>query len=358
MLIKRLFAGTAVVFFLASVWAAWQDTQREWKPYQRSYYELLLERTDDDRVREAIQREKIEIKQIVLPQFSRIDRCVTCHLGYDNEAMAGQPVPLGTHPDIIKNHPAEKFGCTICHDGQGAATTYEGAAHESLQFWEHPMKKGVYLQSSCGKCHKGGAVPGAPILETARILYQEEFACEFCHRIEGEGEDVGPDLTYAGSKPLHSFDFTPVQGEKTIQQWYFEHFKDPAAFVPDSLMSDLSFTDSQARALTVYMLSLTDERIPPEYLARLAGGEEAAVSESLEGRQIFEEKGCLLCHALRGRGGQLGPDLTHVATRRNADWLFLHFKEPRRMVPGTTMPDFNLNDAEANELTRFILSLR
>lgn len=357
-MVHRIFAGASVLLLLTAVWAAWLDYKREWKHYQRRYYALLVEKVKDEKIRQAIQREKLEIKQIVLPPFGRVDRCVTCHLAYDNPAFVNEPEPLRTHPEILKHHPAEKFGCTICHGGQGAATSYRGAAHGELEFWEEPMWKGEYPQAACGKCHKETSVPGAPILSAARILYKQEFSCDTCHRIEGEGSSDAPDLTYVGSKPLHAFDFTHVKGERTRQRWLFEHFKNPQAVVPNSEMPNLEMTDEQAQALTLLMLSLRDDKIPRDYIVRQAPARLDAASTSVREGTLFEQKGCLLCHTLRGHGGKLGPDLTHIASRRNADWLFQHFKNPGRVVRGSKMPDFHLSDAEANELTRYLLSLK
>lgn len=357
-MVHRTFAGVSVLLLLTAVWAAWRDYDREWKHHQRRYYALLEEKATDEKVREAIRREKLEIKQIVLPQFDRVDRCVTCHLAYDKAAFAAERHPLRTHPDILKQHPAEKFGCTICHGGQGRATAYHESAHEELEFWERPMWKDEYLQAACGKCHKGTNVPQASTLSTARILYSEEFVCDICHKINGEGGTDGPDLTHVGSKPLHAFDFTHVRGKRNRTQWLFEHFVDPQAIIPDSEMPNMEMTADQAQALTILMLSLTDDKIPPEYIIRQPGETLEVAATSVGGTTLFEQKRCLLCHTLRGRGGKVGPDLTDIASRRNADWLFQHFKDPRRVVPGSKMPDFNLSDAEANELTRYLLSLQ
>ena len=123
-------------------------------------------------------------------------------------------------------------------------------------------------------------------------------------------------------------------------------------------MPNLEMIDEQALALTILMLSLTDDKIPPEYIVRHSTLPPALASASVGEGNLFEQKHCLLYHALRGRGGKVGPDLTHVASRRNADWLFQHFKNPRRIIPGSEMPGFHLSDREANELTRYLLSLK
>ncbi len=365
-MVQRIFAISSVLLLLAAAWGAWGDYNREWKRYQRRYNTLARGKIADPKVRQAFRPEKLAVRQFVVSQLRRVDRCVTCHVAYDNPAFADQEEPLRTHSDIIKYHPVEKFGCTICHGGQGMATTYHGAAHDELEFWEEPMWKGEFIQSACGKCHKEVSVPGAPALSIARVLYKQEFSCDTCHKINGEGGSDAPDLTQVGSKPQHAFDFTHLEGKKGRVRWFVEHFKNPQAVVPNSEMPNQEMTDQQAKAMTILMLSLTDSNLPLEYIVRGNGGPAqgagsegtSAAMSSLGEAQLIEEKGCLLCHALRGRGGKAAPDLTQVASRRNADWLFQHFKDPSRVVPGSKMPNLHLTDEEANDLTRYMLSLK
>lgn len=331
----------------------------EWQKWQRQYRALLREKASDRLGRELLRNFRIELKQVSVPALHAVDRCVTCHTGIDDPRMANVPQPFTVHPgDILKNHPVDRFGCTICHQGQGSATTYRDAAHEGLEFWEQPLLTGDYLQAGCGKCHKEPSVPAAPMLSEARVLYTQEFACDACHRINQEGGLDCPDLTYIGSKPLRTFDFTHVQGRRSRPQWLFEHFRNPQAIVPDSEMPNVEMTDEQARAMTVLMLSLTDDRIPLEYLVpQPLRRPELAAASSDEGK-LFHERGCLLCHPLRGQGGTLGPDLGQLTGQRNADWLFQHFKNPSRAAPGAKISLRALSDAEANEVTRYVLSLR
>ncbi len=108
-----------------------------------------------------------KIQQISLPdllinynfkEVPRYDRCTTCHLGidrpgYDKDAKGhdmaavfkshpfladgataispqGQVVPAGLYLDSNGPHPINKFGCTICHGGQGSGTSFTYASHE------------------------------------------------------------------------------------------------------------------------------------------------------------------------------------------------------------------------------------
>jgi mono/diheme cytochrome c family protein len=47
---------------------------------------------------------------------------------------------------------------------------------------------------------------------------------------------------------------------------------------------------------------------------------------------------CAGCHAFEGKGGQIGPDLSHVADRRPAEYVRRMIDDPQRTVPGSIMP--------------------
>src|SRR5438128_11960287 len=74
-----------------------------------------------------------------------------------------------------RKHPAERFGCSACHAGQGSATSFVLASHtpnDSRQkqrwekdyhwhyeaqhgnfLWDFPMLPRRFIESSCVKCH-------------------------------------------------------------------------------------------------------------------------------------------------------------------------------------------------------------
>jgi ubiquinol-cytochrome c reductase cytochrome b subunit len=78
----------------------------------------------------------------------------------------------------------------------------------------------------------------------------------------------------------------------------------------------------------------------------------------LQGALVFQNKNCRNCHALEGRGGQRGPDLTRVGTRLTRDQLI---DQVSNGTPGGgNMPAYGkqVNAYEMAALTEFLVGLR
>ncbi len=313
--------------------AFYKDQFREWKVWQRAYQKQELARAVNDAQREAAERIPIEIKQIVLPALDRVDRCTTCHIVVEDASYSGFKEPLAYHPNHAQ-HPFEKFGCTICHQGQGRATTRE-AAHGNVAHWEHPMLAMKYIESACAKCHLPTDIPGAPKLAKGRALF-EDLGCIGCHKLHGTGGVIGPELDGVGAR--------------RSPEWLGKHFHNPSDVTPGSAMPPIKVGDEEIEDLTMYMLSLTGERLSAYFVSmKTLPGPEA-------GRALFEEKGCIGCHSLGGKGGTVGPALDEVAKRRNTDWIVAHFRNPQAVTPGSVMPRFDFSDEQIRALTEFLLT--
>lgn len=254
----------AVIFGIA----AYDDNNREWKKYQTEFLKMELQRASTPEEKASITLAN-EIKQIEVIELKKADRCTTCHMGVDNPKFADANKIYKTHLNF-EQHPFERFGCTICHRGQGRATTVK-AAHGDVMSWEETMLRKEYIQVSCGKCHSEQEIKGAPLLSLGRKLFAEK-GCAGCHKIEGVSNgSIGPELSTVGSKYKHEFDYTRVKGEHTVANWIYEHFKNPQAVTPGTIMPNFNFTDEEAKSLTIYMLSLTKGKIPYEYRAGKKG---------------------------------------------------------------------------------------
>ena len=77
-----------------------------------------------------------------------------------------------------------------------------------------------------------------------------------------------------------------------------------------------------------------------------------------EGQRLFQQKGCIGCHSVDGKGGKVGPSLDDVGLRRTPEWMMQHFRDPQSVTPGSVMPQFGFTETEARALTEFLLHLR
>ncbi len=316
------------------VLAFYKDQFREWKEWQRKFARQELARAATPEQRLEAGRTPIEVRQLVLTDPDRVDRCTSCHLAVEDPSYAGLPVPLAYHPNHDR-HPFDKFGCTICHQGQGRATTRE-AAHGQVEHWHRPMLPLKYIQSACAKCHLPTDIPDAPQLARGQAVF-EESGCVGCHKLHGTGGVVGPELDHVGAN--------------RSPEWLLKHFKNPAAVTPGSAMPPMKLAEADLEALTLYVLSFTGEPLGAYYVSL------KTIPGLPAGRRLVQEKGCLGCHNIRGTGGTVAPSLEEAARRHDTQWIVAHFKNPQAISPGSIMPQYNFSEQEIRALTEFLLSL-
>ncbi|MBM3997299.1 MAG: c-type cytochrome [Planctomycetes bacterium] len=136
-------------------------------------------------------------------------------------------------------HPAEKFGCTSCHSGQGSGTSFTDASHgpntledkhrwakergyEFNHQWDFQMLPKRFIESSCLKCHhevtdlisRDNRVEAPKLLRGHTLI--KENGCFGCHEISGwkGGVRVGPDLRLEPSTPLEHMH--PIERERVV----------------------------------------------------------------------------------------------------------------------------------------------
>jgi len=335
--VRKLYPWFTVLGLLVGglvVVAFYKDQFREWREWQRKFIQMEIARAATPEQSAQAARVPVEVRQIVLTEPDRVDRCTTCHAAVEDPSYAGLPQPLAYHPNHDR-HPFDKFGCTVCHQGQGRATTRE-AAHGYVEHWDHPMLETKYIQSACAKCHLPSDIPDAPQLARGQAVFQDS-GCIGCHKLHGTGGIIGPELDKVGA--THG------------PEWLLKHFKNPAAVTPGSAMPPIKATEADLEALTLYVLSFTGEPLSAYYVSM------KTIPGIPAGRRLFVEKGCQDCHSLAGKGGSIGPALDEVAKRHDPQWIIAHFRNPQAVSPGSVMPQFNFTEQETRALTEFLLSL-
>jgi cytochrome c oxidase subunit 2 len=120
-------------------------------------------------------------------------------------------------------------------------------------------------------------------------------------------------------------------------------------------------------AVLVFVQSRRDFESWLANMAKPAPGPKSA--EARRGRDLFDSETCSACHQIRGTParGQIGPDLTHLATRTMlasgtipntpaslADWI----RDPQHFKPGNKMPALELSPSEVRALVAYLEGLR
>jgi len=271
--LTTLCAICGVVFLILLGIMSLRDETREWKPYQTAYRDQLLGKISRDRNPALYQRVagmSPAISQLVIDEWGAVDRCTTCHMGIEDPLFAGAKQPLAAHPrpELLKYHPVEKYGCTICHGGQGTATTYAGAAHKAIRHWPEPMVAKGLMQARCGVCHKDFAAIGADRLIRGREIYKE-MHCAGCHLVDGQGGAVGPELSAFADKDPGAFTYDHLEGEHSKQNWVMEHFRNPQKVSPGSPMLLPAMNEDQLQCLASFVMSLSQRNLSKKYLPKV-----------------------------------------------------------------------------------------
>ena len=171
-----------------------------------------------------------------------------------------------------------------------------------------------------------------------------ELACLSCHRFNGRGGDMAPDLTWEGSS---------VQ-----RQWLTDFLHNPNTLRPSLIrrMPRFNLSDSDNKELTDYILAVYQSPAIDADLAPLATNSPDVVEH---GKQLFYSKyACQSCHIVDTKAdkGYIGPTLTQVGSRLTPAWVYAWLKNPQALRPGTTEPNQNLSDDDARALTAFLMS--
>jgi ubiquinol-cytochrome c reductase cytochrome b subunit len=171
--------------------------------------------------------------------------------------------------------------------------------------------------------------------ELSGIHYYRQEKCETCHNVLPGGEaKTGPNLLNTSRR--HD------------KAWMLQHFKEPQATSPGSMMTPVNLDDTSLEDLAAAMLALTPDNgdlisTTPEFAA--------------DGAAIYQKNMCAVCHSINGTGGEAGPALNGLANRRTEAWTIEHFVNPQKMSPGTPMSEYKFNQKEMQDVVSYLFTL-
>lgn len=264
------------------------------------------------------------------------------------KVQRGVPQPYSTHPrlDLFVSdsspHPMMKFGCTVCHDGQGSATSFKWSSHSpnspkqahqwhadhgwfNNHHWIFPMRPERFEQSSCLKCHhqvvdlepseRFPEPPADKLVEGYHLVRQ--YGCYGCHEINGyAGVDkrVGPDLRLT---PNYHEAAAAVQSDPGLRE------------LGDDAMRWAEETRSSPDGRAAR------DRLREAILKDASSGDDAKLSA-----RSHELASLLKDPETPGAFPKVGPSLRHVASKVGFDWAYAWLRNPQEFRPSTKMPRF------------------
>ena len=245
-------------------------------------------------------------------------------------------------------------------------TTLE--AHGQGAVAAKPLLRGKYMEAACYDCH---GVNTLPPQATSSVVHGRQlvnrYMCLACHKIDGDGGEEGPDLSTVGSHRSWT--------------WIYAHTLRPQGVAPGSTMPVFLLNRDELRDITIYLTTLLDSRDRLRYLPLLAKRvarklpedapavvqeprqpEERKIAREIEFpydcAALFAGAGCRLCHTVDSTGGEVGPALTYIGLKRNAENLEKLLKDPEEIIPGGKMPQLYLNELQIKALVRYLSARR
>lgn len=170
----------------------------------------------------------------------------------------------------------------------------------------------------------------------------ERYKCYVCHRFNGYGGTLAPDLSNEGSRAQ--------------KKWIAGFLKNPQTLRPTLTfrMPQFNMTDSEVETLASYLSTVMQSPAVDSADSRQYTPQMATL-----GKQLYEVKfQCQSCHTIGSGGGYVGPNLTNAGNWINPAWAEEWLKNPQSLVPGTIEPHRDFTDEERSALTAYLMTLK
>lgn len=354
-----------------------------------------------------------KIMQIHVGEIDWVDRCESCHIGTREpfvftpddlyNAVEGQDSPFleafGSHParELLAIHDPTKFGCSMCHGGNGRSVADVEHAHGYNKHWLWRLHPEENIEAGCVQCHRDDLkLDHASVINDGKWLFYKK-GCWGCHRYEGfdtepeeiklaekdmiaksmqrkrfmldrelaenvkdkqiidlkvsaldtvlaelakdhaslemERQKVGPDLNNIRAKLKPEF----------LVPWILE----PEKFKPHTNMPTFRMDKGQAEAIAAFLWQSADRPAAPA----------AAAGDIVRGQELFETRGCLACHTLESLDGStmgdgFATELSRIGDKAHYDFVVQWIKQPDSGI----MPSLRLTDQDSQDITSFLFS--
>jgi len=172
----------------------------------------------------------------------------------------------------------------------------------------------------------------------------ERYKCYVCHRFNGYGGTLAPDLTNEGSRAQ--------------KKWIAEFLKNPQTLRPTLTfrMPQFNMTDDEVSVLADYLSMVMQT---PAVNPASVDSQKLTPQMATLGKQLYEVKyQCQSCHTIGSTGGYVGPNLTNAGNWVNAAWIEEWLRNPQSLQPDTIEPHRDFTDEERTAFTAYLMTLK
>ena len=172
-------------------------------------------------------------------------------------------------------------------------------------------------------------------------IFNGAGGCTSCHGLGTRAPNLITD--HAGQGPIGARCGSRKPG-MDCKAYLYESLVKPAAYIvagfepimpdmskqltPDQLWAVVAYLQSQGGEVTVKAADLAPTPTSPAGAAGQAAGAPAGFTATRDPVQLYNEKGCVGCHQLDGKGGQVGPSFDHIGGRATKEYIRRSILEP------------------------------
>jgi mono/diheme cytochrome c family protein len=171
----------------------------------------------------------------------------------------------------------------------------------------------------------------------------ERYKCYACHRFNGYGGTLAPDLSYEGSRAQ--------------KKWIADFLKNPQTIRPTLTlrMPQFNMPEKDAETAAEYLsLAVQKPDIDPESV----DAHQFTPTMASMGKQLYEVKyQCQSCHTIGATGGYVGPNLNNAGNWLTPAWTEAWLKNPQALLPESIEPRRNFTDEEIKAITAYLMTL-
>jgi mono/diheme cytochrome c family protein len=172
----------------------------------------------------------------------------------------------------------------------------------------------------------------------------ERYKCFVCHRFNGYGGTLAPDLSFEGSR--------------AERRWLIDYVKNPVTLRPmlTVRMPQFNLKEQEAATITDYLEMVMQS---PQIDKLSVNSKDFTPQMASLGKQLYEVKyQCQSCHTIGSTGGYVGPALTHAGDWMTPAWIEAWLRDPQALEPDTIEPRRNFTPEETAALTAYLLTLK